>query len=115
MPPAAASNRACGSLAHGSPTPFTAGIQLLPPGPVGPGGDDDPVQADQAEEVGRLKRNDLPAVAPGALMPFGDEAREAIERVQPDHVELPGGVSVTEVARPAAQEPVQLPHDLLDR
>ena len=27
FPPAAASNRACGSLAHGSPTFFTVGIQ----------------------------------------------------------------------------------------
>jgi hypothetical protein len=27
FPPAATSNRACGSLAHGSPTFFTAGIQ----------------------------------------------------------------------------------------
>jgi len=31
------SNRACGSPAHGLPTPFTAGIRLLPPGLVGPG------------------------------------------------------------------------------
>jgi hypothetical protein len=29
IPPAAASNRACGSLAHGSPTFFTAGIRLI--------------------------------------------------------------------------------------
>jgi hypothetical protein len=28
FPPAATSNRACGSLAHGSPTSFTVGIQL---------------------------------------------------------------------------------------
>src|SRR3954463_5939782 len=28
FPPAATSNRACGSLAHGSPTLFTVGIQL---------------------------------------------------------------------------------------
>ena len=29
-------NRACGCPANGSPTPFTAGIRLCPPGPVGP-------------------------------------------------------------------------------
>ena len=32
FPVPAASNRACGSPAHGSPTPFTAGIRLSPPG-----------------------------------------------------------------------------------
>ena len=42
------SNRACGSPAHGSPTSFTAGIRLSPPGPVGPGRDDGSVEADQA-------------------------------------------------------------------
>ncbi len=31
IPPAATSIRACGSPAHGSPTPFTAGIRPLPP------------------------------------------------------------------------------------
>ena len=46
------SNRACGSPAHGSPTSFTAGIRSSPPGPVGPGGDDDSIKADQAELVG---------------------------------------------------------------
>ena len=37
FPPAAASNRACGSPAHGSPTFFTVGIRLSLPGPVGSG------------------------------------------------------------------------------
>jgi hypothetical protein len=36
------SNRACGFPAHGSPTPFTAGIRSPPPVPEGPGGDNDP-------------------------------------------------------------------------
>ena len=49
--PPAASNRACGSPAHGSPTPFTAGIRLFPPGLSRPGCDDDSIQADQAELI----------------------------------------------------------------
>jgi hypothetical protein len=46
------SNRACGSPAHGSPTFFTGGVRLDPPGPVGSGCDDDAVEGDQAELVG---------------------------------------------------------------
>src|SRR5688572_23290156 len=46
------SNRACGSPAHGSPTSFTAGIRLLPPGPVRPGGDNGSIQVDQAQLIG---------------------------------------------------------------
>ncbi len=37
-PPAATSNRACGSPAHGSPTFFTAGIRLIPVATPGEGG-----------------------------------------------------------------------------
>ena len=37
--------RACGSPAHGLPTPFTAGIRLPPPGLEGPGRDDGSVKA----------------------------------------------------------------------
>src|SRR4051794_33229672 len=40
--------RACGSPAHGLPTPFTASIRSLPPGLAGPGRDDDSVEVDQA-------------------------------------------------------------------
>jgi hypothetical protein len=36
-PPAATSNRACGSPAHGSPTFFTAGIWLIPDATPGEG------------------------------------------------------------------------------
>ena len=39
------SNRACGSPAHGSPTPFTGVFGRSPPGPVGPGCDDDAIDA----------------------------------------------------------------------
>jgi hypothetical protein len=51
FPPAATSNRACGSLAHGSPTSFTAGIRsspLDPPVPERTGGDDESIEADQS-------------------------------------------------------------------
>ena len=51
FPPAATSNRACGSLAHGSPTSFTAGIRsapLDPPVPEGTGGYDESIEADQS-------------------------------------------------------------------
>src|ERR1039458_646110 len=54
FPPAATSIRACGSPAHGSPTPFTAGIRLFPldpPVPEGAGGDDESVEADQSHAV----------------------------------------------------------------
>ena len=50
------SSRAPGALlampAHGSPTPFTAGIRLFPPGLARPGRDGDSIQADQAEIAG---------------------------------------------------------------
>ena len=41
--------------------------------------------------------------------------REARERVSVDLVEVTGRVSVAEVARPAAQEPVEVLHDVFDR
>jgi hypothetical protein len=51
FPPAATSNRACGSPAHGSPTFFTIGIRSAPPAPVGSGRDNDSGEGDQAEAV----------------------------------------------------------------
>jgi hypothetical protein len=65
FPPAATSNRACGSLAHGSPTPFTAGIRsapLDPPVPEGAGGDDELVEADQSHLVAGVVVHDRPAI-----------------------------------------------------
>jgi hypothetical protein len=47
------SNRACGSLAHGSPTSFTGGVRRSPPGPVRPGSDDGSVEGNQPQAVGR--------------------------------------------------------------
>jgi hypothetical protein len=52
FPPAATSNRACGSPAHGSPTFFTADIRLFPsPGPVRAWRDDGSIEVDQSESV----------------------------------------------------------------
>jgi hypothetical protein len=51
-PPAATSNRACGSPAHGSPTFFTGGHSASrTPRPVGSRRDDGSVKADQPEPV----------------------------------------------------------------
>ena len=61
IPPAATSIRACGSPAHGSPTPFTAGIRPLPPRLERPWGHDDPVQVNQAELVRDLEADHRPA------------------------------------------------------
>jgi hypothetical protein len=45
---------------------------------------------------------------------FGQVHREAIGRVVADRVEVTGRVSISEVARPAAQEGVDLPHGVID-
>ena len=47
-------------------------------------------------------------------MPLGDEPCQAHHRVVPDLVELSRGVAVPEVRGPAAQEQVDVNHDLLD-
>src|SRR5512132_4740573 len=109
------SNRACGSPAHGSPTSFTAGIRLLPPGPVRPWRNDGPVEADQAHELWGGVHHHPPAVPARSLVPLGHKQRQPSDRIAPDLVELAGGVPVAEVAHPAAQEPIDLLHDLLDR
>lgn len=59
-PAPATSYRACGSPAHGLPTPFASGIRLLPPGLAGPGCDNDSVQARTTKAI---------ADAPGCAMP----------------------------------------------
>jgi hypothetical protein len=55
-----------------------------------------------------------PAVPIAAFVTLGDERSQAHERVERDLVEGIGGVSVTEVARPAAQEAVDVLDDLFD-
>src|SRR5271157_4105597 len=68
FPAPAASNRACGSPAHGSPTSFTAGIRPCPPVPEGPGVDDDSRQGGQPELIRGLEGNHRPAELPGATV-----------------------------------------------
>ena len=48
-------------------------------------------------------------------MTFGHEQRESVVRVVLDQVEVTGGVSVAEVARTAAQIPVEVLRDVFDR
>src|SRR5438067_12314371 len=94
------SNRACGSPAHGSPTPFTAGIRRSPPDPVGSGCDNDPVEIDQAELVVRLEGNNRPAERPGPVMTFSDHQSKTFQRVFPDLVIIMGRVAVAVVLGP---------------
>src|SRR5260370_14797554 len=76
FPPPATSNRACGSPAPGSPTPFTGGMRFLPPGLVSPGRDDDSRHADQAIPVGREVDDRGQAEAPPAFVPPPHEDRQ---------------------------------------
>jgi hypothetical protein len=69
-------NRACGSPAHGLPTPFTAGIRLPPPGRGSPGRDHGSIQAQQPAEVRRLVGQHGPAEAAPAFVPLADEQCE---------------------------------------
>jgi hypothetical protein len=114
-PAPATSNRACGSPAHGLPTPFTAGIRFLPPGLVGPGCNDGPTQAVQRASVRRLVGEHGQAEAASAFVPFADEQCEPIHGVLLNVVEADRGVAVAEIVSPATQEPVQVLHDYLDR
>jgi hypothetical protein len=78
FPPAAASIRASGFPAHGSPTFFTAGIRLPGPGPVGSGGDNGSGDTDESHAIGRP--GDQPvAVAALPLVPFGEKQREPFD------------------------------------
>ena len=109
-------HRACDFPAHGSPTFFTGGHSASrSPRPVGSWRDDGSVEVDQPEAVRRLVDDDLHAVPPAAFVALADEPREAVDRVVVDLVEGPVGVSVSEVARPTAQESVEVLHDVLDR
>jgi len=82
--------RACGSPAHGSPTPFTTGIRLPPPVPEGPGGDDVPRKTDQTQMVRGGIRHHVPSKATGAFVAFADEQRHPHPHVLPDHTEAVG-------------------------
>jgi hypothetical protein len=80
---------------------------------VGPGFDDDAVEADQTEIVARAI--DLGDSQARPRVAFREEQCESHRRVASDLVEGVGGVPVAEIARPAAQGQVDLLHDLLDR
>src|SRR3954447_1524384 len=84
------------------------------PRPVGSWRDDGSVEVDQPEPVWRLVGDDLHAVAPAAFVALADEPREAVGGVVADLVEGVVGVSVAKVARPAAQEAVDVLHDVFD-
>ena len=86
----------------------------LAPRPVGPWRDDNSTEVDQPHPVRRVGQN--PPSIPGApFVTLGDEASQARKGVERDRVEGDGGVSVPEVPRPAAQEPIEVLHDLFDR
>ena len=67
-----------------------------------------PLRADQSEAVGAGSEC-LPAVASVWLVALCDQRHQARVRVTDDLVELDSRVSVTEVACPAAREPVRSP------
>ena len=91
FPPAATSNRACGSPAHGSPTFFTAGIRR--PRCARPGRDrgatTSSIEADQPKLVavsGRSRPSSRSASV--RVVALGHEQRQALERVGADLVEV---------------------------
>src|SRR6266545_8279948 len=101
VPAPATSNRACGSPAHGSPTPFTVGMRLFPPGLSRPGCDHGSCKADQPAPVWRQVSDHGPAEAAPAFVPLADEDRQAFACVVADLGEEDRGVAVAEVAAPA--------------
>ena len=56
-----------------------------------------------------------PSIPGPPFVTLGDETGQARKGVERDLVEGDGGVSVPEVPRPAAQELVEVLHDLFDR
>jgi hypothetical protein len=107
-PAPATSNRACGSPAHGSPTPLTGGIRFVPPGLVGPGCEHGSLQAVQPAVVGRLVSEHGQGEAAPALVSLTEDQRQPVAGVLLDLVEADRGVAVAEIARPTPQEPVQV-------
>ena len=89
---------------------------VSPARPVGPGCDNGSVQADQPADGPPTRRPapDQPKPRPRwCRLPMNTASR--ITACCSDLVEAGRGVPVAEIARPAAQEPVDLLHDLLDR
>src|SRR4029450_1883769 len=95
-------------------SPATFG--LAAPVPEGSGRNDGPIEADQAHPAGRQEHLfEAPSPGSSAVALLGQPDREPLEGVVPDLAEDPGGVAVAEVVRPAAQEQVEVPDDVLDR
>jgi hypothetical protein len=84
------------------------------PWPVGARWDDGSVEVDQPETIRGLAGNSPPPEPSVTLMADGDEDRQPVDRVKGDRVEGLGRVSVAEIARPAAQQPVKVLDDVLD-
>src|SRR4051812_39413139 len=89
------------------------GIRQGPPRPVRSWREDGSCEGDQPGAFWGTAVSSGPRG--GLLVAFGHEDGEPVERVAGDLIELAGGVSVAEVARPATQERVELLRDLLDR
>lgn len=85
----------------------------LTPRPVESWRGDGSVEGDQSEAIRGVGENPE-AVSLALLVALGDQASQASVGVEHDLVEELGGVSVAEVARPAAQEPVEVPNDDFD-
>ena len=101
-------NRACGSPAHGLPTPFTTGIRSFPPGLARPGCDNGSYQADQSALVRRTVGDHGQPKVPPALMPLPDEQHQPLPRVVTDLVETDGRMPIPKEGAPTAQEPVHV-------
>ena len=71
-------------------------------------------QVDQSHSIRRAAKDRSVAEAVAAFVAFGHEEREPSDRVGGDPVEVGRRVSMTEVAGPAAQEHVDVPHDVFD-
>src|SRR6266704_5716801 len=110
FPAPAASIRACGSPAHGSPTPFTAGIRLPPPGPVRPGGDNDPNKAGQTQPGGCANAHQPSAEPAPPAVALAEEQSQPHLRVPVQLREAAGRIAVLEIRGPAVEEPVDLLH-----
>ena len=85
-----------------------------PPGKVRAGCDDESIEIDQAKAC---RVSEYVVQSPTARLPVEvvNEDAEPLDSEGPDLVEPVGRVPDPEEPSPAAEEPVQAPHDFLDR
>src|SRR5829696_2621689 len=88
------SNRACGSPAHGLPTPFTTDIRPFPPGLARPGCNNSSRQADQPAPVRRQVSHYGQSEAPTAFVPLPHEQDQPFLCVLADLVKADGGMPI---------------------